>query len=336
MSGAMLAPLTNGSFTLLPKEIEPEYLAVRQCHVWAPFVDINEIRTTHWRRSQARRGLWRGREVEMLLASGGPSSWRMVEKMTNGLCILSEHDLDLFFPVLGHIVQDGRIIGLLSEWNDGDYVEETHRALMYDAFQQLEGQSIFFDDPDGWISESCFMVADGKIRLQGDAIASLKVYLPHRHPSAFEEASRVHWDVLNRVLSHVEGRPNFTLLSGDDYRWVKNVRLLAYIPSPERPRLLEFSLTVRRGPRWVKFRRNRQHHRNENLVAASEEVPEISYESDDNIPLPGTRASLAIRRVRQRQVYDPIPRLPTQLRYRSVWGDESDLTADSVSSLASP
>ncbi len=211
---------------------------------------------------------------------------------------------------------------------------------MYDAFQQLEGRNIFFDDVDGWISESCFMVADGKIRLQGDAIARLKVYSPHRHPtSALEEARKVHWDVLNRVLSHVEGRPNYTLLSGDDYRWVKNVRLLAYIPSPERPRLMEFSLTIRRGPRWGKVRWNRQRRRNENLLAASEEdsdvLPEVSDESDINVPLPATRTGLAIRRVRQRQSYGPVPRILTDLRYRSVWGDESDLTADSVSSLAS-
>ncbi len=66
----------------------------------------------------------------MLLASGGPSSWKMIEKKTDGLYLLSEHGLDLSFLVLGHIVQDGRIIGLLSELNDGDYVEETHRALV--------------------------------------------------------------------------------------------------------------------------------------------------------------------------------------------------------------
>lgn len=62
ISSAILAPLPNGEYKLIPRNTDPTFYPVRAA-TWAPLVDLRAIEVTSWCHREHRRGLWRGREV---------------------------------------------------------------------------------------------------------------------------------------------------------------------------------------------------------------------------------------------------------------------------------
>ncbi|KAK0440146.1 hypothetical protein EV421DRAFT_2037015 [Armillaria borealis] len=60
-----------------------------------------------------------------------------------GLHALWQRKLDLHYKLLGHLIRDNEVVGIVMEPNGGRYVESYDRALAYNAFQELQENNLF-------------------------------------------------------------------------------------------------------------------------------------------------------------------------------------------------
>ncbi|KAF9037367.1 hypothetical protein BDZ89DRAFT_442022 [Hymenopellis radicata] len=226
INSAVLAPQPHGGFALVPKTSQVDFYTI-QCRPWAPLIDIREVRTTRWcadPQIEVRQGLWRGREIEFFVACG--TGIRVaIQRYTDLLQALNACGLDLCSPVVGHLVKDGSVIGVATEVHTG-LATYADRALLYDAFQQLERENIFFKIE---LCPGSIYISDGKVRFGYLCASRMRLYSGREGGAFLEEARQIHWSCLDDFLSTLEDEFFSTFMP---IRWNEQFRILAYIPTP--------------------------------------------------------------------------------------------------------
>ncbi|KAK0237174.1 hypothetical protein EDD85DRAFT_600574 [Armillaria nabsnona] len=105
------------------------------------------------------------------------------------------------------------------------------RALVYDMFQELQKNNIFFT----WtqFSGSNLKIADGKVRFKTRSLQSVKDVSRERDPERLARARQKHWNVLESMLRSLDKMSRYCGSNPAESMEVhdrRTARLLAYIP----------------------------------------------------------------------------------------------------------
>ncbi|KAK0493713.1 hypothetical protein EDD18DRAFT_1178009 [Armillaria luteobubalina] len=241
---------------------------------------------------------------------------RFVHNTMVGLYALWQRNLDLNFKVRGHLMRDNDVVRIVMEPNGGRYIKCYDRALAYNTFQELQKNNLVYDCPE--FSVSNLKIAEGKVRfrtrvLQSDALESMLRKL--------DEMSR-----------YCGSNPAESLRLHDR----RTSRLLAYIPFPERPLLLniQFNTDYHSSVTWSRHRRAITRKMRLPLLSKCDKDRDIERGRDDD----GPRVSIGAvtlshtSRHRQEHQYEPY-RLPNTL-HSSARSDVSDTTLTTETDLS--
>jgi len=137
--------------------------------------------------------------------------------------------LDLTYDVLGHVLRDGLVVGLMTEPANGRMVEYSDRAEVYDAIAKVQRKGLLYT-----ISCSTIMICDGKVRLL--SLSSVRTFCPDAQ--GFKEADVYHWEALDVLFDELRDHGNFMapLRSWSS----QQAKILPSFPSPQRPLLPDF------------------------------------------------------------------------------------------------
>jgi hypothetical protein len=225
----------GGTYRLVYKDVPMRHM---KCPTWAPFVDECDVQITQWVTGERRHGIWKGKEVDLLVAWGDEHAI-MIENNTRGHRILL--GLDLSFEVLGHIVRDGQVVGLMTEPAYGRLVEYQDRALVYEAIAKLQRRGILYRECQ---HAPNIMISEGKVRfLQTTHMINLPTI------ELAKEAEYWHWKTLDVSFEELRKRPN--IYSAACHRNVPYcVQIIPNLPLPQRsltPKCILFTLEVTSG-----------------------------------------------------------------------------------------
>jgi hypothetical protein len=225
-----------------------------KCTIWTTLIDERDIEITKWggmnfregkihRYNQARRriyrrlpqGLWNGKEVDLCTPYLEGSCWAaLAEWQTEGHRLMQSLDLkSLTFPMLGHIVRDGAVVGVLTEASCGRLVEYADRAAVYEAVVRMQLKGIIHRS----LHAGNIFITDGRVRFLG--ISSVLFF--EDDAKLAEMAQRWHWDRLTELFDQLKDKPF------NDHPWLRKIPapalLLPRLPSPSRsiPSLPDFS-----------------------------------------------------------------------------------------------
>ncbi|KAJ7852981.1 hypothetical protein B0H13DRAFT_2083477 [Mycena leptocephala] len=213
----------DGSFRLHYKE---KPILPITCPPWAPLIPEEDILYTKYITAEDREGLWNDKLVNCTI--GWNDRWReFVDLLMKGHRLL--HGLDVTFEVLGHIVRNGDIIGLMIEHVDDDRrVEYRDRAAVYAAVAKVQSKGLIIG-----LNETNIIIHKGKVRLL-DAQTVRKF-------SEVEDVdatvARKHWQALSTIFDELRQHPNPMPL----LRCIQNDAVpFITVPSPEKPLHTDF------------------------------------------------------------------------------------------------
>ncbi|KAJ7161052.1 hypothetical protein C8R46DRAFT_1106363 [Mycena filopes] len=192
------------------------------CLPWAPLILEEEIIYTKYLTAEDREGLWNGRVVNCMI--GWNDRWRsIVDFSMRGHRLLL--GLDVTFEVLGHIVRNGIIVGLMTEHvADDRRVEYCDRAAVYAAVVQVQSKGLIIS-----LNESNIIIHKGKVRLMG--MESVRKF------SEVEDVDRAvanfHWRTLSAIFEELRQHSNLVVpllrcFRSDPVPFIP-------VPSPEKP-----------------------------------------------------------------------------------------------------
>jgi len=220
-----LLPDRNGGFRILQRQ---KIFKTISCPLWAPFILETDIEYTVWGVGNERRGIWRGKEVDIFYAWNDVQFWCLNRGMYGYRAV---QDLDVTFEVLGHLISmDGTVIGLVSEAAWGRMVKPSDAALIYKTIAEVQNRGIIYR---GCLTNR-FMIADGKVRL-----IELNCITPYEDKQKLlEDADKWHWNELGQLFHELR-----TIGPHGHYRWPflrffsthKDLDFLAPTPRPGLP-----------------------------------------------------------------------------------------------------
>jgi hypothetical protein len=241
------------------------------CTPFARSIPESEIRITKWISAEERHGIWNGSEVDLLMAWDDIFCAKRVEAFTAGYRAIQA--LDLSFEVLGHVVRDDRIIGIMTQPAYGRMVQYRDRALVYDAVAKLHRHGVLYASPQ---HAPFIMISNGKVRfLDIDNMAPLP------QPELTRQA-KVWWDCLDKSFQELRAGPNIHTPPRSRYV-TQRIKVFPSIPSPPRPfsnAIITFELHYRQfyTSDGTLIKRRRQHR-------TSRKRPAICLAPDDSLQL---------------------------------------------------
>lgn len=132
---------------------------------------------------------------------------------------------ELTFEMLGHIVRDGAVVGVLTEASCGRLVEFTDRAAVYEAVARMQQKGIIHRS----LHAGNIFITDSGVRFLG--ISSVLFF--EDNEKLVEMAQKWHWGCLAKVFDQLKDR------SFNDHPWMRKIPapavLLPRLPSPNRP-----------------------------------------------------------------------------------------------------
>jgi hypothetical protein len=138
---------------------------------------------------------------------------------------------DLTFPMLGHIVRDGAVVGVMTEASHGRLVEFTDRAAVYDAVARMQQKGIIHRN----LHEGSVFITDSGVRFLGISA----VIVVEDDEELEEQAQRWHWNCLKALFDKLKDKPF------NDHPWMRKspapALLLPRLPSPNRSPTPDFS-----------------------------------------------------------------------------------------------
>ncbi|EIN05280.1 hypothetical protein PUNSTDRAFT_34696, partial [Punctularia strigosozonata HHB-11173 SS5] len=114
--------------------------------LWAPLVDEREICVTRWMDFHRRRGLWKGREVDVLMDGCDEEGARAVGEVTDAYWRM--RGTGCTFEVLGHVTRHGRVVGLMTERIQGRPPRYEDRQKVYAAVAKLQRHGLLHTQLD--------------------------------------------------------------------------------------------------------------------------------------------------------------------------------------------
>ncbi|KAK0493681.1 hypothetical protein EDD18DRAFT_1177976 [Armillaria luteobubalina] len=283
-STAFLVRRKNGD-TLVPKPLRPTTLRVT-CPTWERLIDERETEITDWVEALNRKGRWKNMDVEIWYGYDD-CHLRFVHNTMVGLYALWQRNLDLNSKVLGHLMRDNDVVGIVMKPNGGRYIECYDRAFAYDTFQELQKNNLVFDCPE--FSVSNLKIAEGKVRFHTRVLQSVKDISCERDPQRLADDRQIHWDALESMLRKLDemsrycgSNPAESLRLHDR----RTARLLAYIPFPERLLLLDiqFNIDYHSSFTWSRHRRAITRKMPLPLLSKCDEDRDIERGRDDDGP----------------------------------------------------
>ncbi|RDB17631.1 hypothetical protein Hypma_001080 [Hypsizygus marmoreus] len=289
---AYLVPRPDGGYKIVQRQ---KRLRKIRCPTWAPLIEEKDITYTTWWPNEVRGGHWRGQEVEVTV---GRDDFFLETLELIMFAHLLLHGLDLTYKVLAHIVEDGSVVGLVTEPELGRLVQYRDRGLVYDAISRIQRRGLIYPG----IMNPNLHILNGKVRLSN--LAGLRHY---KDPAEVEElAASKHWEVLEEFFGFMD--PNdFTPRPTWQRRWEQVPQLIPPQPSPEPPLGLQtFYFPISKDPNklwWKpncdsndqdgdfddrKRRANRRDQRNRKVVI-SLQLPEEMLQAIRDVPRPVSR-----------------------------------------------
>ncbi|KAJ7271072.1 hypothetical protein C8J57DRAFT_1320607 [Mycena rebaudengoi] len=191
---AYLVTRKDGSYRLIYKH-RPIYRIT--CPAWAPLVPESHISYTKYITAEDREAIWNGQEVDCVV--GWNDRWRdFVDSSMKGYRHL--RGLDVTYEVLGHIVRDGEIVGIMTEHAPDDRrVEYKDRAIVYAAIALVQSRGLVIS-----LNESTIMIHRGKVRLLG--AASVRTFA--EDPRGAGAVELYHWKALATMFEELKEHPN--------------------------------------------------------------------------------------------------------------------------------
>jgi hypothetical protein len=193
------------------------------CRIYAPLVLESELEITQWITFHRRNAIWKGREVDVCMATND-SRAQFIESETNGREILL--DLDLTFEVLGHIIRDGDVVGIMLEAGYGRPLRLSDRAIMYEAVAKLQSRNIYFPS----ISKSNIIIHHGKVRFMNVG-GTARIRNDGQGPTE-ELAKTQHWKLLNALFDTLE---TCDFICPEYRRMDQHFFIIPPLPTPDRP-----------------------------------------------------------------------------------------------------
>ncbi|KAK0189480.1 hypothetical protein F5146DRAFT_1199558 [Armillaria mellea] len=234
----------------------------------------------------------------------GGSSTAFLNTMV-GLHALWRRKLDLNFKVLGHLIRDNEVVGIVMEPNGGRYVESYDRALVYKTFQELQrNKLVFVWENFDWCN---LKTADGKVRFHTRNLQSIKDISRECDPERLARSREKHWSILESMLQSL-GRP--LLLD------------------------IQFSTDYHSNIIWSKHRRAITRKKRLPLSSKCDEDKDIERGEDDDVPFVSVGAVTLSRTSRRRQERQYEPYWPSNTLYTSAWSDVSDATSTTETGLS--
>ncbi|KAJ7630093.1 hypothetical protein DFH06DRAFT_1224873 [Mycena polygramma] len=220
---AYLVTRKDGSYRLHYKE---KPILPISCSPWAPLIPEEDIVYTKYINAEDREALWNGRIVDCTI--GWNDRWReFVDFQMRGHRLLN--GLGVTFEVLGHIVRNGEIIGLMIEHaGDERRVEYRDRSAVYAAVAKVQSKGLIIG-----VHESNICIHRGKVRLL-DAQTVKKF---SEVTDVDDAVTKFHWQALSTLFDELRQHPNPIPL----LRCIQNDAVpFVPIPSPEKPLITDF------------------------------------------------------------------------------------------------
>ncbi|KAK0443420.1 uncharacterized protein EV420DRAFT_1723970 [Desarmillaria tabescens] len=168
---------------------------------WERLIDEREIEITEWIYDMNRRGRWNNTDVEIWY--GHEDRYlRFVQRTIVSLDALRQRNLDLHFKVLGHLVRDDEVVGIVMEPKGGRYVEFRDRALAYNIFQELQKDNLLIGFPQ--FSFSNMKISDGKVHFETRTLQLLRDLSYEHDPERLAHTRKNHWDSLDPMMDILE------------------------------------------------------------------------------------------------------------------------------------
>lgn len=141
-------------------------------------------------------GWWNGKEVD--LCTPWISTWaRYADDLANGHRLMQSSGLThLTFPMLGHIMRRGEVVGLLTEAAIGRGVEFSDRDAVIEAVTEMQRKGVIHRS----LNPSNIFITDRGVRFLG--ISS--VFYVKDDESLDEEAEKWHWEGLRRCFAELK------------------------------------------------------------------------------------------------------------------------------------
>ncbi|TFK48199.1 hypothetical protein OE88DRAFT_1810509 [Heliocybe sulcata] len=196
---AYLVRESSGSYRLMYRNKIPRTIT---CHLWAPQVDEREINITRWLDPKMyREGIWRGREVSLtIMDSCDPRAAKEIGNEINGARILTA--LGYSFEVLGIVMRNGAVVGIMTELVTGRVVEYPDREAVYDAVANLQKHGVIYRG----ISKISIIMTDKGVRF---AQPSTAISLPEDQIEEIEWLAEVwHWSKLKELFDELKQARN--------------------------------------------------------------------------------------------------------------------------------
>jgi hypothetical protein len=202
---------------------QPRFVRRISCRIYAPLVLESELEITQWITFHRRNAIWKNREVDVCMATND-SRAQFIESETNGREILL--DLDLTFDVLGHIIRDGDVVGIMLEAGYGRPLRQSDRAIMYEAVAKLQSRNIYFPS----ISKSNIIIHHGKVRFMNVG-GTARIRNDGQGPTA-EFAQTQHWKLLDALFDTLE---TCDFICPEYRRMDQHFIIIPPLPTPDRP-----------------------------------------------------------------------------------------------------
>ncbi|KAJ7456984.1 hypothetical protein FB451DRAFT_1275509 [Mycena latifolia] len=220
---AYLVTRKDGSYRLHYKEKPMRPIS---CPAWAPLIPETDLIYTKYITAEDREAIWNGRVVDCFV--GWTDRWRdIVDHAMRGHRLLK--GLDVTYEVLGHIVRNGEIIGLMTEQAvDDRRVEYKDRAAVYAAVTKVQSRGLIIS-----LNETSISMHRGTVRLLGTQ--SVRKFSEVKDPE--DAADKYHWQTLAAMFDELRQHPNPMPL----LRCVQmDVVPFIPVPSPEKPLAPDF------------------------------------------------------------------------------------------------
>ncbi|KAJ7452039.1 hypothetical protein B0H11DRAFT_2068395 [Mycena galericulata] len=215
----MVKNIKDGSYSLRYKE---RRMTPVSCPVWAPLVPETELFYTKYIGAEDREAIWNGQLVDCLI--GWNDFWLdIVDRSMRGHRLLD--GLDVTVEVLGHIVRNNEVIGLITEhYEDDRRVKYSDRAAVYAAVKKVQSRGLIISFCAGGIS-----MHRGKVRLLDPQ--SVRKFSEVADPE--EAVERYHWNTLAEIFKELRQHPNSVPPTRRCFH-SDPVPLIPF-PSPEKP-----------------------------------------------------------------------------------------------------
>ncbi|KAJ7827887.1 hypothetical protein B0H14DRAFT_3144415 [Mycena olivaceomarginata] len=171
--------------------------------LWAPRVDLSEIEITGlWFCAEGHgRGYWKGKEVDIQLASDD-LSLRVIERETRGLKAV--RGMNISYEVVAHIFVGDLLCGILTESSSSSRpVRVTDRAIVFAALAKLERSFMLH----GYLVDPWRMAIDGNGQFRLLSLHALRYYAPHQQKLLEKDAQTDHWGNIRTLFDWIAMYP---------------------------------------------------------------------------------------------------------------------------------